>query len=441
MRHSAAQCCLLPLLPALFFLGSQSGLAQTLESDFEVSPHVLPEPNGDLLHSTAVKSSGAALTVAWRGFFFSESNVSQPFVGLSCGRKESDSLGNVLVRLDLDAGERSSGRGQRVFGGLVPLRCDFLVQLVLETTTTTSVVSSTSSFRTLAQGTARFAEGPGFPRQLHLSLADLSSSVNPGALGATTAATASAAVVVRFTSSSVGGDKSPFVARWGLAADELDRSAVATEPGATYGAADMCGGRANVTAQALFRPPGTFHEIRMDPLEHGRRYYYRVGSNHDGWSPVRSFRAPQRRGSMSPVKFIAYGDMGGWRGDADPRTVSARIFESMLASGYDSFVLHAGDVSYAEGKGHVWDQFMTLVEPFASSAPFQVAIGNHEWDHAGMPCPPGSDIRTACSAQWTPSWGNFGTDSGGECGVPMFHRFGESTTGPLHKWYYSFDYG
>ena len=49
-----------------------------------------------------------------------------------------------------------------------------------------------------------------------------------------------------------------------------------------------------------------------------------------------------------------------------------------------------------------------------------VGIGNHEQDHTvgGEKDPSG-----AKGEGFHPSWGNYGGDSGGECGVPMFNRY------------------
>lgn len=40
-----------------------------------------------------------------------------------------------------------------------------------------------------------------------------------------------------------------------------------------------------------------------------------------------------------------------------------------------------------------------------------VSVGNHEYD----------EVSTA-HPTWHPSWGNYGDDSGGECGVPVKKR-------------------
>lgn len=74
-----------------------------------------------------------------------------------------------------------------------------------------------------------------------------------------------------------------------------------------------------------------------------------------------------------------------------------------------TLVSHIGDISYARGYSWLWDNFFTQIEPVAAQAPYHVCIGNHEYDWPAQP--------------WNPEWGPYGTDSGGECGVPYSLRF------------------
>jgi len=102
-----------------------------------------------------------------------------------------------------------------------------------------------------------------------------------------------------------------------------------------------------------------------------------------------------------------------------------------------SFVMHVGDISYAVGYAYLWEQWMTLVEPYSSLAPYMINIGNHDQDHlvGGE-----KDPSHAVGEGFHPPWGNYGHDSGGECGVPMFYRFHMPDNGDS-VWWYSFEYG
>ena len=64
--------------------------------------------------------------------------------------------------------------------------------------------------------------------------------------------------------------------------------------------------------------------------------------------------------------------------------------------------------------------------------PYMVGIGNHEQDHSSG----GSkDPSGAPGEGWHPWWGNFGDDSGGECGVPMYYRFHMPDNGNAVWWW------
>lgn len=80
---------------------------------------------------------------------------------------------------------------------------------------------------------------------------------------------------------------------------------------------------------------------------------------------------------------------------------------------------------------------MSLIEPYSSLAPYMIAVGNHEQEHivGGE-----KDPSRAPGNGFHPSWGNYGHDSGGECGVPVYNRFHMPENGH-QPWWYSFEYG
>jgi hypothetical protein len=94
-------------------------------------------------------------------------------------------------------------------------------------------------------------------------------------------------------------------------------------------------------------------------------------------------------------------------------------------NGFQSLLLHQGDISYARGYGAAWHSFFDMVEPLASEIPYMTTIGNHERD-------------------WPSSGDRYGgIDSGGECGVPYMTRLAmPRPAGPsAGKAWYSFNYG
>ncbi|EDO31661.1 predicted protein, partial [Nematostella vectensis] len=220
----------------------------------------------------------------------------------------------------------------------------------------------------------------------------------------------------------------------------------------TYSNDSMCGPPASSTG---FWDPGYIHEVLLTGLRPDTVYQYSYGStenNIDGgllsslitsfslfplqkMSAVRSFHTAPIPGPDVPFKFVVYGDMGV---SAPPGSVvTARLALQEVIANKAAFIFHVGDISYARGYAYVWEQWHTLIEPYATLVPYMVGIGNHEQDHTSGGA---KDPSGAPGDGFHPWWGDFGDDSGGECGVPMYQRFRMPDNGNA-LWWYSFDYG
>ncbi|XP_060186328.1 probable inactive purple acid phosphatase 2 [Lycium barbarum] len=226
--------------------------------------------------------------------------------------------------------------------------------------------------------------------------------------------------------------------RYGSGRVELGR-VVGTRVG-RYEKEDMCDGPAN--SSVGWRDPGYVHDGVMVNLEKGKKYYYQVGSDSGGWSPVYSFVS--QNGDSGETFAFLFGDMG----TATPYNTFLRTQDESISTikwisrdiealgNKPALISHIGDISYARGYSWLWDNFFSQIEPVASRVPYHVCIGNHEYDWPLQP--------------WKPDWSSYGTDGGGECGVPYsykFHMPGNSSepTGmrapATQNLYYSFDSG
>ena len=189
---------------------------------------------------------------------------------------------------------------------------------------------------------------------------------------------------------------------YGLSHDGLDRT---SHPAVnrTYSIRDMCGAPANLTSN--FVDPGLilFAEIDLRGVAPGTTVFYSFGTAgpRGARSPTYAFTHGPK--SQHQTSFIAYGDMG-LMGSYHNST------EEILAHLDDvDFVLHIGDISYAEGQGFRWDSWFREIEPVSTRVPYHVCLGNHEFDWPGQSYQPWD---------WT-----YKTDSGGECGIPFDRRF------------------
>ena len=214
---------------------------------------------------------------------------------------------------------------------------------------------------------------------------------------------------------------------------KLDRIAIGISK--TYKASDMCGPPANLSAH--FVHPGYMHDVLLTGLQPNTRYCYRYGSPGFTFSKKKSFMSAIEPGGEQPFKFVIYGDM-----DVTPppgaETTATLVLNEIKNNGV-SIVFHAGDLAYGSGYAYRWEEWLSLIERYSSLAPYMIAIGNHEQEHivGGE-----KDPSHAPGNGFHPSWGNFGHDSGGECGVPVYNRFHmpENRNGN-QPWWYSFEYG
>ena len=218
---------------------------------------------------------------------------------------------------------------------------------------------------------------------------------------------------------------------YGECSGKLDK--ISTGTSRTYKASDMCGPPANLSAH--FIHPGYLHDVLLTGLEPSTKYCYRCGSPGFKYSSEKSFMSPVPPGNDTPFKFVAYGDMD--MSLPPGAMTTAALVKKDIESNSVSMVIHLGDLSYAIGFAYRWEEWMTLIEPYSSLAPYMVSIGNHEQEHivGGE-----KDPSHAPGNGFHPSWGNYGHDSGGECGVPVYNRFHMPENGN-QPWWYSFEYG
>jgi acid phosphatase type 7 len=354
-----------------------------------------------LIVSTHALEDGEDLVVWWQGV---ANPHAKDLLALSCGPRVQPHDFLATISVDHTDTTKNSVR----FSSLYMMRCNYSVSYM-------NYDAKRDDYREVATVTVGMKDPFTSPKHGHIAL---TTEVDE--------------MAVMFNSASA---RTPLV-QYGLSADSLTQQA--TGNSSTYKASDMCSAPANVVGQVWFRDPGYMHKVILSKLQLGTRYYYRFGNEADGWSDVYSFKS-RPSSSVKHAKFLAYADMGIESAPAATST-AVRSFQE-IAKGYDDFLLHAGDISYALGHAHLWDEFFHLIEPVATRVPYMVSIGNHEYDYvSGGDHDPsgatGSDGRMA----FHPSWANYGADSAGECAVPMVHRWHTPQNGHGIFWY-SFDYG
>ena len=119
------------------------------------------------------------------------------------------------------------------------------------------------------------------------------------------------------------------------------------------------------------------HTTVLSGLEPNTTYYYRVGGSGE-WSDVFSFNTLEADPESVLIGAIA---------DHGTSSNAQETTSNMVPIDFD-LVIHAGDISYANGAGSgngigdqsVWDEYQNQIEAIASKSPHMYAPGNHEED-------------------------------------------------------------
>jgi hypothetical protein len=103
-------------------------------------------------------------------------------------------------------------------------------------------------------------------------------------------------------------------------------------------------------------------------------YFYRVGDEACGWSPIFSTATAPLPGTPG-VRFAVVGDVGTTSNSV--KTLQG-ILNSHKRSPYATMLL-VGDLSYEDGNNSVWDDFGRMKEFLSASLTVEGVPGNHEW--------------------------------------------------------------
>ncbi len=149
-------------------------------------------------------------------------------------------------------------------------------------------------------------------------------------------------------------------------------AAPTTNSALEYGTTERLGQR--IVARRVRYPyeTGVLHEATLRGLKPNTRYFYRVVTTSPLHpftpSPLQSFRtAPDKEEDFT---FVALGDHG--TSEASRKNVERMVKDN------PAFGLVLGDLSYANGKQPIWDEWFRLIEPFTRLFPLMCALGNHE---------------------------------------------------------------
>ncbi len=147
------------------------------------------------------------------------------------------------------------------------------------------------------------------------------------------------------------------VVQYGLNAGNLNRSITATEAYSTGVKTYI----SKATLQGL--KPATF-------------YFYKVGSEKNGWSAVYKFKTAPIEGDKSKILIGLWSDTQNNGGNLNFEQTDT-IIRQFGKNTYD-FTIHTGDIVENGSVAKSWRDYFNTAQPVNASAPFMAVPGNHD---------------------------------------------------------------
>ena len=135
-----------------------------------------------------------------------------------------------------------------------------------------------------------------------------------------------------------------------------------------------CEGGVNYTNPYCFYTSLAVHTVKLFGLAPSTKYTFRCGADTTNFT-VTTLPAT----SASRIRFGVVGDLGQTTNSSE----TIKALQKAASSGRIDGVLHAGDLSYADGNGYRWDSYGNLMEGLSSLVPLAHTGGNHEISNEG----------------------------------------------------------
>jgi len=130
----------------------------------------------------------------------------------------------------------------------------------------------------------------------------------------------------------------------------------------------------------------THHTFTLTGLSAGTKYFYKV----NGFDKIYDFRTAKDPSTNPIIRFIVYGDnrydsdrIVGPFADENPHPEIISKIQEMYTNSMDeldyNFTINVGDFVWRGGVVKYWNKFFQEIAPIASSRPYMIAFGNHEY--------------------------------------------------------------
>jgi hypothetical protein len=110
----------------------------------------------------------------------------------------------------------------------------------------------------------------------------------------------------------------------------------------------------------------------LDKLKHGAKYYYKVGSDKEGWSPVYSFYSEP---DTCTFRVAVIGDT---QNDVNnDNFIITKVITDLILTYSPSFTLHMGDIVDDGSIPACWSGFLSVTQDLNAVSPLMPVLGNH----------------------------------------------------------------
>jgi predicted phosphodiesterase len=117
----------------------------------------------------------------------------------------------------------------------------------------------------------------------------------------------------------------------------------------------------------------TFYKADLNKLKPGTRYFYKSGSDKEGWSPVYSFNSEPDTGTF---RVGIFGDTQ--NNENNKSFEKTRIITDLLKTYSPSLTLHMGDIVNDGSQTESWFDFLSVTEDLNAVSPLMPVLGNHD---------------------------------------------------------------
>lgn len=118
------------------------------------------------------------------------------------------------------------------------------------------------------------------------------------------------------------------------------------------------------------------NKVTLDHLKSATYYYYKVGSDKNGWSETYKFRTGPAVGDKSKIVIGIWSDTQNNGGNYSFEQTDT-IVKQMSMNAYD-FTIHNGDIVENGSVGKSWNNFFNVAQPINANYPFMSVTGNHD---------------------------------------------------------------